>query len=116
MKTLQSKIIHFKIINNAKINFIMMNEGTLFVEARIYYEKDDNILPLYWGYYDMGWSSLDDEQISSIPNSLRTKILEMLSNTLYTESDAFELEENCTYDFSNIELYAIEKLSNNKPS
>ena len=108
MKTLHTKVIHFKITNNTAITYIMKEEGVLFVEAHISHELSNSKKSIFWGYYNMRWSSVfctNDTNI--IKDSLRSKILDILSKTLYSESDAFSLTENIIYDFSNIENKSI---------
>ena len=111
MTTLQTKIISFYIESNLKINHIMGQRGTLYVTATISFEENDAFESLYFGYYDMSWSSVHLENKSYvIADVLRSKILAILSKSHYVESEAFNLCEKKTYDFSNIWTYTIKDI------
>ena len=103
MTTLQTKIIHFKIKDNHNINHIMEQRGTLFVKATISFEESDAFDSLYFGYYDMSWSSsLSEDTAYVLSDALRSKILAVLADSLYRESEAFTLSEDVIYDFSKV--------------
>jgi len=103
MTTLQTKIIHFKIEDNLNMNHIMDQRGTLFVKATISFEESDVFDSLYYGYYDMSWSSsLSEDTANIISDALRSKILAVLANSLYRESEAFTLREDVICDFSKM--------------
>ena len=107
MTTLQTKIIHFKIEDNLNINRIMGQRGTLFVKATISFEESDAFDSLYYGYYDMTWSSFCEDKPYTISDAVRSKMLAVLSDSRYAESEAFALCENQTYDFSDIGICTI---------
>ena len=109
MTTLQTKIIHFKIEDNLNINHIMGQRGTLFVKASISFEESDKFDSLYFGYYDMSWSSFYEDKPYVISDALRSKILAVLSDSRYAEGEAFALreDEDIVYDFSEIETRTI---------
>ena len=103
MTTLQTKIIHFKVEDNLNINHIMDQRGTLFVKAIISFEQSDVFDSLYYGYYDMSWSSsFFEDAVYIISDALRSKILAILADSLYRESEAFTLSEDVIYDFSRM--------------
>ena len=108
MTTIQTKIIHFKIVDNPNINHIQNQQGTLFVKATISFEKSDAHDSSYYGYYDMQWLPLSSEDKTySISDAVRSKMLALLSDSCYVESEAFALCENHTYDFSYMWIYTI---------
>ena len=103
MTTLQTKIIHFKVEDNLNINLIMDQRGTLFVKSIISFEESDAYASLYYGYYDMSWSLFFTEDTANvISDALRSKILAVLADSLYRESEAFTLSEDVIYDFSKM--------------
>jgi len=103
MTTIKTKIIHFKIVDNLNINRIMGQRGTLFVKATISFEESDTFDSLYYGYYDMTWSSsFSEDSAYVISDALRSKILAVLSDSLYRESEAFTLNEDVIYDFNKM--------------
>ncbi len=103
MTTLQTKIIYFKIKDNLNINHIMNQRGTLFIKATISFEESDKFDSFYFGYYDMSWSSSFSEDAANvISDALRSKILAVLADSLYRESEAFTLSEDVIYDFSKM--------------
>ena len=108
MNTIQTKIIHFKIIDNSNINYIQSQQSTLFVKATISFEKSDAYDSSYYGYYDMQWLPLySDNKPYTISDTVRSKMLAVLADSYYIESEAFALSENHTYDFSDIGIYTI---------
>ncbi len=112
MTTIQTKTIHFKIIDNPNINYIQDQQGTLFVQATISFEKSATYDSIYYGYYDMQWLSLSSKaKPYTISDAVRSKILAMLADSFYSESDAFALCENYTYNFSDIETSNIEEMN-----
>ena len=103
MTTLQTKMIYFKVEDNLNINHIMDQRGTLFVTATISFEESDTFDSLYYGYYDMSWSSSFSENTANIiSDALRSKILAVLANSWYRENEAFTLSEDVIYDFSRM--------------
>ena len=108
MITTQTKIIHFKIIDNPSINHIQDQHGTLFVKATISFEESDAYDSSYYGYYDMQWLPLSSKaEPYTISDVARSKMLAVLADSRYRESEAFALSENHTYDFSDIGIYTI---------
>jgi len=103
MTTIQTKIIHFKIVDNPNINHIQDQHGTLFVKATISFEKSDTYDSSYYGYYDMQWLPLSSEDKPyTISDAVRSKILAVLADSCYVESEAFLLCENIVYDFTEM--------------
>ena len=103
MTTIQTKIIHFKIVDNPNINHIQNQQGTLFVKATISFEKSDAYASSYYGYYDMQWLLLfSEDKPYTISDAVRSKMLVVLSDSRYVESEAFALCEDTVYDFSKI--------------
>ena len=103
MTTILTKIIHFKIVDNTNINHIQNQQGTLYIKVTINFEKSDTYDSSYYGYYDMQWLPLSSEdKLYTISDAIRSKMLAVLSDSLYSESDAFLLRENIVYDFSEI--------------
>ena len=81
----------------------MNQRGTLFVKATISFEESDEFDSLYYGYYDMSWSSsLLEDTAYVISDALRSKILAVLADSLYRESEAFTLNEDVIYDFGKM--------------
>ena len=108
MTIIQTKIIHFKIVDNLSIYHIQHQQGTLYVKATISFEKNDADDSSYYGYYDMQWLPLFSEtKPYTITDAVRSKMLAVLANSCYVESEAFALCENYTYDFSDIGIYTI---------
>ena len=104
MTTIQTKTIHFKIVDNPNINHIQNQQGTLFVKVTISFEKSDDYDSSYYGYYDMQWllPLSSEDKPYTISDAIRSKMLAVLSDSLYSESDAFLLREDIVYDFSGM--------------
>lgn len=108
MTTIQTKTIHFKIIDNPNINDIQDQQGTLFVKATINFDESDAYDSIYYGYYDMQWRPLSSEDKPyTISDAVRSKMLAVLADSRYSESEAFALLEDYVYDFSEIETRTI---------
>ena len=61
------------------------------------------LISLYYGYYDMSWSSSFSEDTAYvISDALRSKILAVLADSMYRECEAFTLSEDAIYDFSKM--------------
>ena len=104
---LETKNIHFKVIDNDNINTIMNEKGTLYVEVYLSCEKSKTLTPFYWGYYTMKWSATSQSEAYLIADKTRSKLLSILSDSYYSEEDAFHLKEEYVYDFSDIERLSI---------
>ncbi len=108
MTTIKTKIIHFKIVDNFSINHIQDQQGTLFINSTISFEESDAYDSIYYGYYDMQWLPLTSKaEPYTISDAVRSKMLALLSDSCYSESEAFMLRENHIYDFSEIETRTI---------
>lgn len=111
MTTIQTKTIQFKIVDNPNTNRIQNQQGTLFVKATISFEESDTYDSSYYGYYDMQWLPLSSEaKPYTISDAVRSKMLAVLSDSCYSESEAFTLCENYTYNFSDVGIYTIEEI------
>jgi len=104
-------MIHFKIVDNPNVNRIQDQQGTLFVKATISSEESDVYDFSCYGYYDMQWLPLYAEaKPYTISDTARSKILAVLSDSCYNESDAFMLNEGFVYDLSEIETRTIRSI------
>lgn len=111
MTTIQTKTIHFTIVDNPNVNRIQDQQGTLFVKATISFEESDAYDSSCYGYYDMQWLPLFSKaEPYTIPDAVRSKILAVLSCSYYNESEAFILNEGFVYDLSEIETRTISSI------
>ncbi len=111
MTTLQTKIIYFKIEDNLKIKHIMGQRGTIFVKATISFEESDVYASSYYGYYAMQWLPLYSKaEPYTVSTTVRSKMLAVLSESYYNESEAFMLKERFVYDLSEMDTRTISSI------
>ena len=106
------KTINFKIEDNASVNKIMNQRGTVYGEVTFRYiesERFDMPEYLYDGEYTIKWSSsFDENEPYFLSDELQDEIIALLLNSHYDEAYVFTLDEGKLYDFSHFEKYDIE--------